>query len=150
MKIYVDADACPVQKEVITVAGEEKIDVVLVKSFSHFSHDHEPDHVETIYVDPGADVADYKIVGLVEKGDIVITQDYGLASLCLSKKCIILHHKGFFFTENNMDRLLQSRHTSAMARQAGQRTKGPRPFTDHDREKFATTLKKALTQRKQC
>lgn len=148
MKIYVDADACPVQQEVIIVAKEQLLPVYLVKSFSHFSHNQLPDHVETIYVDPGADVADYKIVGLVDKGDIVITQDYGLASLCLNKGCTVLHHKGFLFTENNIDRLLQSRHTSAMARRAGQRTKGPRPFTEEDRENFSKQLKNIIMQLK--
>lgn len=146
MKIFVDADACPVQREVVQVAGEMELEVVFVKSFSHFSHDDWTAYVDTLYVDPGVDSADYKILALVKEGDLVITQDYGLASLCLPKKCIVLHHKGFRFTEHNIGRLLESRHISAMARQAGQRTKGPRAFTDEDRRKFARKLKQTIEQ----
>ena|SRR5690625_2229258 len=140
MKIYIDADASPVQKEVIAIANTYNISVVLVKSFSHFSHEELPSHVETIYVDKGADVADFEIIKLATKKDIVITQDYGLASLCLGKECIVLHHKGFQYTNENIDRLLSSRHTSAKARRSGYRTKGPKPYTEEDREKFSHLL----------
>lgn len=146
MKIYVDADACPVQAEVIDLAGEFGLEVFLVKSFSHFSHEEQPEFVQEIYVDPGVDSADYKILALVEKGDIVVTQDYGLAALCLPKGALVLHQKGFLFTEKNIDRLLQSRHLSALARRAGERTKGPRAFTDQDRSKFRQRLKQTIEQ----
>lgn len=123
MIIYVDADACPVQNEIIQIALNETIDVKLVKSYSHYSHDELPDHVETIYVDKGSDMADFKIVQLARKNDIVVTQDYGLASLCLQKGCVVLHHNGFQYNEKNIERLLATRHASAIARRAGTRTK---------------------------
>src|SRR5699024_502038 len=103
--------------------------VTLVKNFSHFSHDENPSHVHTIYVDKGADIADFKIMKLVSKNDIVITQDYGLASLCLGKGCHVLHHKGFLYTEENIERLLSMRHASAMVSRAGSRSKGTKPFS---------------------
>lgn len=140
MKIYVDADASPVQEEVIEIASKFNLQVVMVKSFSHFSHDKHASHVEIIYVDKGADVADFEIIKRAKSGDIVITQDYGLASLCLGKGCFVLHHKGFQYTNKNIDRLLSSRHASAAARRGGQRTKGPKPYTNEDREKFKRLL----------
>lgn len=140
MKIYVDADASPVQEEVITIASEFNLQVVMVKSFSHFSHDQQASHVETIYVDKGADAADFEIIKRSKKGDIIVTQDYGLASLCLGKGCLVIHHKGFQYTDKNIDRLLSSRHASAAARRSGQRTKGPKPYTNEEREKFKRLL----------
>ncbi len=144
MKIYVDADASPVNDIVIEVATGKKIPVILVKSFDHFSRAEEIDGVKTVYVDTGADAADYRIMQLAERGDVLITQDYGLASLGLGKGCPVLHHKGFAYTNDNIDQLLQSRHLSAKARRSGQKTKGPKPFTSEDREKFKTLLVKTL------
>lgn len=146
MKIFVDADASPVQKEVIQIAGVYHLPVVLVKSISHFSNDIPPPHVKTIYVDKGADMADFEIVKLATYGDMIITQDYGLASLCLGKGCHVLHHKGFLYTEKNIDRLLQSRHASAMARRGGYKTKGPKAFTKEERDAFCELLHRVIKQ----
>ena len=136
MNVYIDADASPVQQEVIQLAEQYQLSVILVKSFSHFSNASLPSHVSVQYVDKGAEMADFKIMSLVDQGDIIITQDYGLASMLLGKGCYVMHHKGFLYTEHNIDRLLSSRHASAQARRAGYRTKGPKAFTDEDREKF--------------
>ena len=144
MKIYVDADACPVQNEIMEVAEQFDIPVVLVKSFSHFSHDEQPSFVDTVYVDHGADAADLEIMRRAQKGDLVVTQDYGLASLLLGKGCIIIHQKGFLYSDKNIERLLATRHASAMARRAGQRTKGPKAFNNEDREKFRQKLEKVI------
>ncbi|MFD0050036.1 YaiI/YqxD family protein [Actinomycetes bacterium NPDC127524] len=145
MKIYVDADACPVKDIIISEASDFEIQVILVTSFSHFSNAEQPSGVKTIYVDSGADAADYRIVKLVEKGDIIVTQDYGLASLGLAKGNIVLHHKGFRYTNENIDQLLQTRYLSAMARKGGQRTKGPKPFTAEDREQFRDLFKQIIS-----
>ncbi len=136
MKIYVDADACPVKDIIIAEGTKAKIPVTLVTSFSHYSNAEKPVGVETVYVDSGADAADYRIMQLAQSGDLIVTQDYGLASLGLAKGCKVLHHKGFIYTNENIDQLLQTRYFSAMARKSGKRTKGPKPFTAEDREKF--------------
>ncbi|MBO0959631.1 YaiI/YqxD family protein [Neobacillus sp. MM2021_6] len=146
MKIYVDADACPVKDIVILEGTKADIPVILVTSFSHFSSAEQPAGVETIYVDDGADAADYRIMRLVEKGDIMVTQDYGLASLGLAKGCVVLHHKGFIYTNENIDQLLQTRYFSAMARKGGKRTKGPKPFTAEDREQFRELFKGIISE----
>ncbi|MEC5425542.1 YaiI/YqxD family protein [Virgibacillus sp. C22-A2] len=144
MKIYVDADACPVKSSIISEAKHVDIPVILVSSFSHFSNEEQPPGVETIYVDSGAEAADYRIMKLAEKGDIIVTQDYGLASLGLAKGCIVLHHKGFTYTNENIDQLLQTRYLSAMERKSGKRTKGPKPFTEEDRKKFSELFRETL------
>lgn len=146
MKIFVDADASPVQDIVILIARQTKVPVTLVKSFNHFSHRPDIDGVQTIYVDPDPDAADYRIIQLAKRGDIIITQDYGLASLGLSKGCDVLHHKGFRYTNKNIDRLLQMRHFSAKARRSGEQTKGPKPLTDEDRKKFKALLTQTIQQ----
>src|SRR5690625_1166299 len=133
MKIYVDADASPVIDIVIEVATGKKIPVILVKSFDHFSRADEMDGVQNVYVETGAGAADYRIMQLAERGDVLITQDSGLASLGVGKGCPALHHKGFAYTNDNIDQLLQSRHLSAKARRSGQKTKGPKPITTEDR-----------------
>lgn len=146
MKIYVDADACPVKDIIISESVRAGIPTILVTSFSHFSNAEQPPGVETIYVDSGADAADYRIMKLAESGDIIVTQDYGLASLGLAKGCIVLHHTGFRYTNENIDQLLQTRYLSAMARKSGKRTKGPKAFTSEDREQFRNLFKQAISK----
>ncbi|WP_027963641.1 YaiI/YqxD family protein [Halalkalibacillus halophilus] len=144
MKIFIDADACPVTNVVIEEAFKRDILVTLVKSYAHFSPNDQQPGVETIYVDSASEAADYKLIALVKQGDMIITQDYGLASLGLNKGCHVLHHKGFVYTHDNIDQLLQSRYLSAMARKSGQRTKGPKAFTNQDQEKFRNKLIEVL------
>ena len=146
MKIYVDADACPVKDIIVEEAISREINVVFVMSVSHFSLQEYPTGVETIYVDNGKEAADYRIMQLVSKGDLVITQDYGLASLVLAKGCITMHHKGFMYTNKNIDEMLQTRYLSAQARKAGQRTKGPKAFTNEDKEIFRMKFVRVLEQ----
>lgn len=136
LKIIIDGDASPVKKEVIAEAGIRNINVLLITSTPHFSTKEYPEYVSVSYVDQGPDAADYRIVKLAEKKDIVITQDYGLASLLLPKGVIVMHHKGFEYTNDNIDRMLDSRYMSAMARKSGQRTKGPSAFSNQDRAEF--------------
>lgn len=136
MKIYVDADACPVKDIIIDEAIQRELEVTLVTSISHFSLQEHPVGVETIYVDNDSEAADYRIMKLARKDDLVVTQDYGLASLTLAKGCKVMHHKGFMYTNKNIDDMLQTRYLSAQARKAGQRTKGPKAFTKEDKEIF--------------
>lgn len=136
MKIIIDADACPVKAEIIHLAGQYELDVVLVSSIAHYSFEEHPDFVKVVYVEKGADSADFKIVQLAKKGDIVVTQDYGLASLVLPKGCRVVHHKGYEYTSHNIDQLLQNRHIGALQRKSGLRTKGPKPFKEEDRQQF--------------
>lgn len=146
MKILIDADASPVKNEVIALAEQYDLEVVLVSSIAHYSTETHPDFVKVIYVEKGADQADFKIVQLAKKDDIIITQDYGLASLLLPKGCHVLHHKGSQYTAENIDQLLHNRHFSAMQRKSGQRTKGPKPFTKENRRQFKDYFERFLQE----
>ena len=146
MKILIDADASPVKHEIIRCAEKYKLNVVMVSSIAHYSLETYPDFVEIIYVEKGADRADFKIVQLARKSDIIVTQDYGLASLLLPKGCRVIHHNGYEYTKDNMDTLLQKRHFSALQRQSGQRTKGPKPFTNDDRQHFFSFFEEVLKE----
>lgn len=145
MKIIIDADASPVKNEIVQLAEEFQLEVVFVSSIAHYSNEIYPDFVKMIYVEKGADMADFKIVQLAKKGDIIVTQDYGLASLLLPKGCHVIHHKGRAYTNDNIDQLLQNRHMNALRRQSGERTKGPKPFTAEDRQQFKRYLHDFLT-----
>ncbi|WP_145372944.1 YaiI/YqxD family protein [Staphylococcus cohnii] len=131
-QVIIDGDACPVTNSVVELTQGASIFVTVVRSFSHFSSKVQPDHVNIIYVDDGPDAVDYKIVKITQSEDIVITQDYGLASLLLNKAKVVMHHKGFVFNQNNINTLLEQRHASAQFRKSGGRTKGPSAFTADD------------------
>ncbi|KAB8138523.1 YaiI/YqxD family protein [Gracilibacillus oryzae] len=146
MKIYVDADACPVIDTIIKEAKDFHINVVLVKSYSHFSLQEYPENVKVSYVDSGADAADYKIVGMAKSNDLIVTQDYGLAALGLEKGCFVLHHIGFHYTKEKIDQMLDERHRKAKARKAGFRTKGPKKLDYSQKESFRNSLRKLLEQ----
>ncbi|MBO0466973.1 YaiI/YqxD family protein [Enterococcus plantarum] len=140
MKIFIDGDGSPVKETTIEVALAYSIDVVIVTSIDHYSLKEYPQNVSFVYVDKGADAADYKIVQLIKTGDVLVTQDYGLASLVLPKGARVMHQLGYEYTGENMDGLLEQRYFSAKVRKSGGRTKGPKAFTQADREKFKANL----------
>lgn len=146
IKIMIDSDASPVKDIVIDEAKKHRLKVVLVASYSHYSTKIYPHHVETIYVDSAKEAADYRIMQLLQKNDILITQDYGLASLALGKKAKVLHHKGFEYDNDNIANLLESRYISAQIRKSGKRTKGPKPFTKEDADTFRRLLNHTLAK----
>ena len=137
MKIIVDADACPVYKSAVKIAKENSIPCILVCDYNHILN---PDYGEVITVDNGHDNADFKIVSLLEKNDMVITQDYGLATLVLSKGGYAMHQTGKLYTEENIDKLLFERFLSAKVRRSGQRTKNMKKFTEQESEQFQKSL----------
>ncbi|MBQ7040033.1 MAG: YaiI/YqxD family protein [Clostridia bacterium] len=137
MKIIVDADACPVYKSAVKIAKENSIPCILVCDYNHILN---PDYGEVITVDKGHDNADFKIVSLLEKNDMVITQDYGLATLVLSKGGYAMHQTGKLYTEENIDKLLFERFLSAKVRRSGQRTKNMKKFTEQESEQFQKSL----------
>ena len=144
--IIIDGDACPVVSSVIELTQETGIFVTIIRSFSHFSTQIDPEHVRTVYVDDGPESVDYKVVQLASSEDIVITQDYGLASLLLNKVKFVMHHKGFLFNDNNIQQLLDQRYINAQIRKQGGRHKGPPPFTRQDRQHFEHQFKLLIQQ----
>lgn len=145
MKIVIDADGCPVVNKTIELAKKYKLDCLTV---CDTSHEIKSDYAKSIFVSKGADSADLKIVNLLGKNDIVITQDYGLAAMCLSKNAIVINQNGLIYNEKNIDDLLFSRHIAKVQRRAGKHLKGPKKRTQEQDSRFIEVLediiKKAL------
>lgn len=152
MRIIIDADACPKKDETIALAKKYALDVTLVASISHFSTKEVASHVTQLWVERGSDQADFKIVGLTLPNDIVITQDYGLASMLLPRGCRVLHHDGYEYTESSIQKLIDSRHLSAQHRRHSKRSrvKSLHPFADDTRvdyeELLDTVIQETLSQ----
>lgn len=146
MRLVIDGDGSPVKEEVINLAGKYQLPVLIVTSIDHFTTKEYPAFIQFIYVDKGADGADYRIVKEMKEDDLVITQDYGLASLLLSKKVRIFHHNGKEYLPETIDSLLTQRYIGGQMRKAGKRTKGPKPFTQSDRQHFSDVLTKVIEE----
>lgn len=145
MKIFIDGDGSPIKDTVIEFV-EETIPVIIVTSIAHYSHKEYPKNVQVVYVDQGVDAADYRIIQLIKANDLLITQDYGLASLVLPKKVRVLHHLGYEYTCETIDTLLENRHFNHKIRKSGGKVAGPKVYTEEDRKKFKAKLKEVIHQ----
>ena len=123
MRILIDADGCPVVNETIKVAHKFNLESII---FCDTSHNFDQKNVKVIVVSKGIDAVDFAILNNIEKGDIVITQDYGLASLVLSRNSYAINQSGMVYTNENIDELLYSRYISKKMRNSGARIKGPK------------------------
>lgn len=123
MRIHVDGDACPVKNQVIDVGAQNR---VAVRVYIDVNHIYKRDGVEVITVDQGPDSVDMAIINSLESGDVVVTNDYGLASLVLGKGGFVMDGQGREFTNDNIDRFLFERHLHREIRQAKKRHKGPK------------------------
>ncbi len=132
LKICIDGDGCPVVDETIRVAKQLGIHVFI---FCDTSHEIVREGAVTVTVSKGSDSADFALVNKINKGDIVVTQDYGLATMVLAKKGFCIDQNGREYTNENIDLLLNIRHINKKIRQGGGRTKGPKK-----REKNANEL----------
>ncbi|WP_085523336.1 YaiI/YqxD family protein [Tuberibacillus sp. Marseille-P3662] len=141
-QIYVDADSCPVKHDIIDLAEANEVQVLFVASYNHMSHNHVRE--QWIFVDPVREAADIYIVNHVGVGDIVVTQDMGLASLLTKKNVYVLTPKGKYLKEEDMSNILFFRHMTKKDINAGRKVKGPSAFTDADRERFRQTLSNIL------
>ncbi|EYE89548.1 hypothetical protein Q428_01840 [Fervidicella metallireducens AeB] len=133
MKILVDGDACPVKDIIVKVAKEFKIDVVIFIDTSHIYSD---DYSVVVTVDKGADSVDIALINKTQPGDIVVTQDYGLATMVLSKKGYAINNHGLIYTNENIDALLMQRYIGQKLRKSGVKTHNPRKRTSEDNSKF--------------
>ena len=141
MRILIDADGCPVTDIAIRVCREFGLPCLLLCDTAHIL---QRDGAQTLVFDKGADSVDYALVNRVQPGDAVITQDYGLASMCLAKKCRILHQDGWEYTRDNIDALLLVRHASRKHRASGGRFKGPQKRTPQQNAAFEQALRMLL------
>ena len=142
MTIFIDADGCPVVDLTLKIARELEIPVLLI---CDTSHRFEREGAQTITVSKGADSADFALVNRVVPGDVVVTQDYGLAAMCLAKRALPLNQDGMVYTNENIDALLLFRHTARKIRNAGGRLKGNAKRNRAVQDKaFADALRKIL------
>lgn len=137
MKILIDADGCPVIDITIRVAKRLDIDVIII---SDTSHNFNKQGVEIITVSKGNDSSDFAIVNKVEKNDIVVTQDYGLAAMILAKGACPINQNGVIYSNENIDQLLFTRHLSKKIRTSGGRVKGPKKRKKEDDLNFEKSL----------
>lgn len=143
MRIIIDADGCPVVRIAVECAKKHKKEAVIVCDSAHYF---DIDGVQTITVTKGADSADFRIVNMLSKGDIVVTQDYGLAAMSLARSATVLNQNGMIYHEGNIDSLLLARHTARKIRNSGGRLKGPAKRTRDQDEAFLIALEKLILQ----
>ena len=122
MKILIDADGCPVIKITCETAVKYSVECKVICDTSHVFN---IEGIETITVSKGSDSVDFYLVNIIEKDDIVVTQDYGLAAMCLAKNAHAINQNGIIFDDSNILSLLNNRHTSKKLRMQGVRLKGP-------------------------
>ncbi|HSH36256.1 YaiI/YqxD family protein [Schnuerera sp.] len=141
MVVFVDADGCPVVDIAIRIAKENNIKIVIVKNYAVELND---PYAEIVTVDISNDSADYYIVNKIKSGDILITQDYGLAAMGLAKNAYCINQNGLLITDNNIDEILNRRHIHQTLRRKQNiytKFKKRNPQADED---FQKSLKKLI------
>ena len=143
MKIYVDADACPVVKQTEKVAKKYNISVILICDTNHIINS---DYSEVLIADTGSDSVDLVLVNKCNKGDIVVSQDYGVAAMALGKGAYPIHQSGKWYTNENIDSMLMQRHMSKVARRSKSKVhiKGPKKRTEEDNIRYEQSLEKLV------
>lgn len=137
MKLLIDGDGCPVTDIAVQICLDNQIPCLLLCDTAHEFH---IEGVQTLVFDKGTDSVDFALVNRICPGDIVITQDYGVASMSLSRQARVLHQEGWEYTSDNIDALLLARHESRKHRAAGNRTKGPGKRTSSQDRAFRKAL----------
>lgn len=143
MRVIVDADACPVKEIIVRLCREFNKEVIMVIDTSHII---KSDYAKVITVDKGADSADIYLINLAKKGDIIVTQDYGVAALALGKGCFALNQNGMEYTEGNIDSLLLSRHIGKKIRRSGGKINSVPKRTKEDDINFEKALTELLAK----
>lgn len=139
--LYVDADACPVKREILAAAKVFDVQPVFVASYASFGFDRES---VWIFVDQEKEAADLYILNHAHPGDAAVTQDMGLASMLAGRGVSVLSDRGKEIAERNVPEILNRRYLSRKTLAAGGKIKGPKPFTDEDRKKFSVALTNLL------
>ena len=143
MRIYVDADACPVIPIVEQVAEKNNIAVTLLCDTNHVL---DSDYSEVKIIGAGADAVDFALINLCGKNDIVVTQDYGVAAMALGKGAYAIHQSGKWYTDENIDQMLMERHLGNKTRRASGKnhSKGPKKRTKEDDVRFQRSFEKLV------
>ena len=146
IKIYVDADACPVKNEVERVATRHNLETYMVcdggirPSLNPL--------IQLVVVNQGADAADDWIADHIKKSDICVTNDILLAKRCLKKGAFVLKSNGKSYTDDNIGIALAKREIMEKIRETGEMTGGPPPFSKADRSKFLDQMEMTVLKAK--
>lgn len=141
MKIIIDGDACPGISIIEKVARNHEVPVKIYCDIHHFI---QSDYSEVKIVDSGFQNVDMYVMNETKEGDIIVSQDYGVAAICLSKKAKVINPKGYIYDEKNIDRLLEERHISQKIRQSGGRTSNHKKRTQEDNLRLEKNLIKLI------
>lgn len=143
MQILVDADSCPVVKIIEGIAKKYRINVILLCDTNHILTS---DYSEVKRISSGADAVDFALANICQKGDIVVTQDYGVAAIILGKGAFGINQNGRWYTNENIDTLLMERHISKEIRRASKKNhlKGPSKRTEEDDIRFGNSFEKLI------
>ena len=142
--IYIDADACPVTHIAEEIARRHGIPVTILCDTNHVMYS---DYSTVKLIGVGADAVDLALINLCKAGDIVITQDYGVAALALGKGALAVHQSGKCFTDDNIGGLLMDRHLAKKARRSGKHhLKGPAKRTEEDDRRFAESFERLIAE----
>ena len=137
MRVLIDADACPVVDIAVSLCRKYGIPCLLLCDTAHELY---REGAETHIFDKGADSVDFALANRVHPGDLVITQDYGLAAMCLARQAYAMHQDGGQYTPDNMDGLLAARHTARCIRRQGGRLRGAPKRTPAQDQAFCRAL----------
>ena len=144
MTIYIDADACPVIRIAEGIARKHGIPVTLL---CDTNHQLVSDYSTVRMIGAGADAVDLALINLCRRGDIVITQDYGVAALALGKGAKAIHQSGRQYTDENIDGLLMERHLAKKARRSGKHhLRGPARRSEEDDRRFAESFEQMIQE----
>ncbi len=149
MKIYVDADACPVVRIVEQAARQKGISVTLLCDTNHVLRS---EYSEVKIIGAGADAVDFALINLCRKGDIVVTQDYGVAAMAIGRGAYAIHQSGKWYTDKNIDQMLMERHLNKKARRGSGKNhlKGPRKRTPEDDVLFRQSFEQLIRLAQFC
>lgn len=141
MQILIDGDGCPVVDKTISLANEYHLPCAI---FCDTAHQFQRPGVKTVVVDQGADSVDFALVNQLRAGDILVTQDYGLAAMGLARGAVPIRQDGLIYSNDNIDALLTVRHTAKKIRSSGGRLKGPSKRRPEDNAAFEAALRLLL------
>ncbi|WP_404403935.1 DUF188 domain-containing protein [Jeotgalibacillus malaysiensis] len=138
--IYVDADACPVEVKNKILEYISKADIRFVATYNHYSANEDPSL--WTYIDAGSEAVDLYILNRVKEGDLVVTQDIGLASLVLPKRVYAISPRGKEYNQDTIETSLSFRYLYQEERKRGRFHSGPKKVSKIDLDTFTACLKK--------
>lgn len=146
LRVWVDADACPAAIKQILFRAARRLPIELTLVANQAMYVPALDRVRLIMVPHGADIADHKIIEMMQAGEVVITGDIPLAARVVEERGIAIGPRGELFDDATVHERLASRNLMEQFRAAGQETGGPKPISTKEVQAFANTLDRTLTR----